>query len=190
MRNRAFITISLGICLLSLSACGGQLYKVAPLPSDAAPGLSSGTTTNLSVGAVALAGDTALERFEANLPLAGVVAVEVQLANKTSEAINLSTLKFDLKSATGAKLKPLTPKKALGRVMKYYGNSFYALAAREKTRDDYEAVSLKLDGELAPGQERRGMLFFQTDRETASVNGLTLSIGGAAAPIALSLDSR
>ena len=190
MHNRAFITFSLAVVLFALPACGGRLYKVAPLPTDAAPALSGDTATNLSIGAVALAGDTALERFEANLPLAGIVAVDVQLANKTAGSINGSALKFELRAASGANLKLVTPRKALDCVMKYYGNSFYSLSARQKTRDDYDSVALKLAGDLAPGQERRGILFFLTSRNTANLNGLTLSVKGAPAPITLPLDSR
>ncbi len=142
------------------------------------------------MGAIALEGDSALERFEANLPLAGVVAVEVRMENSSSVSLDPAKFKFELQDAAGKILKPLTPKKALGAVMKYYGNRFYTLAARQKTRDDYESVALKLAGGIAPRGERRGILFFQTNRNTTHLDGLTLSIQGAAAPISVSVAVR
>lgn len=198
MRNRGFITVSLGICLLAFMACGGQLYKVAPLPaggppeisSNTANGNSSGNAGGLNVGAVALEGDSALERFDANLPLAGVVAVEVRLENGASETLDAAKFKFELLNAAGKSLKPLTPKKALGAVMKYYGNRLYSLAARQKTRDDYESIALKLAGNIVPQEEHHGILFFQTDRNTTNLDGLTLSMKGAAAPVSVSVSVR
>lgn len=190
MRNRVFIAVSLGICLLAFAACGGQLYKVAPPPAGGSPDMASNNAGGLNAGAIALEGDSALERFEANLPLAGVVAVDLRLENIASDALDLSKFKFELQDAAGKILKPLTPKKALSSVMKYYGNSFYTLAARQKTRDDYESVALKLAGGIAPREERRGILFFQTNRNTTNLNGLTLSITGAATPIRVSVSAR
>ncbi|MGH9842965.1 MAG: hypothetical protein ACREEM_29865, partial [Blastocatellia bacterium] len=194
------ITVSLGVCLFASAACGGRLYKVAPLPAAGPAGSSgppeissnnaSGNTGGLNVGAVALEGDSALERFDANLPLAGVVAVDVRLENGAPEAHDPAKFKFELRDATGKALKSLTPKKALGAVMKYNGNRFYTLAARQKTRDDYESVALKLAGGIAPREERRGILFFQTDRNTTNLDGLTLSIKGAAAPVSVSVAVR
>ena len=104
--------------------CGGRLYNVAPLPSSAPPERPANNADGFAVNAKALDGDLSLERFSANLPLAGVIAIEVRLANRTPAAINTNSLKFELRNASGKLLKPLTPKNALKRVMKYYGNSF------------------------------------------------------------------
>ena len=180
----------IGLGLLALPACGGRLYKVAPLPNSTPPEVSSESTTGLSAGAVVLDGDSALERFDANLPLAGVIAVDLLLVNKSAGSVDGSRLKFELRDAAGRILKPLTSKKALDRVMKYYGNSFFALAARQKTRDDYEEVALKHLGPIGSQEERRGILFFQTERETSNLSGLTLSIKGTAVPIDLQLTAR
>jgi hypothetical protein len=189
MRNRGFVVVFLSFCLLACAACGGQLYKVAPLPHGEAPGLSSSNPGGLNAGAFALEGDSALERFEANLPLAGVVALDLRLENTSAESLDLARFKFALEDAAGKRLKPLAPKRALGAVMKHYGNSFYTLAARQNTRDDYESVALKLGG-LAPREERRGILFFQTDRNTTRLNGLTLRIQGPATPVRVSVIAR
>ena len=71
MRYRPLLLFVLASCLLLASACGGALYKVATLPAPA-PVIEE--TEGLKIGAAAFAGESSLEQFEANLPLAGVVA--------------------------------------------------------------------------------------------------------------------
>lgn len=183
----AVLPISL---LLIFAACGGRLYKVAPLPASAPPEVSTNNAGGLNIGACVLDGDQSYERFEANLPLAGVIAVDVRMINRSDAAIRTNSLKFDLRDAAGSSLKHLAPKKALSSVMKYYGNGFYAKAAYRRTLEDYESVALKQNGEIEPGGELRGIVFFQTKRETTSVDGLTLYVAGlASSPVNLQLQT-
>ncbi len=180
--------------LLLLSGCGGQLYKVAPLPADAPPAISSnktnGITNGLNVGAVALDGDQSLEKFEANLPLAGLIVIDTRLVNRFSETIDLNKLRFELRDSSDAKFKLISPKKALKRVMNHYGDSFYRLDARRLTEERYQAVALNLKDSIAPQEERRGYLFFETNRGSINISGLSLSIKGADRPIVLQLDIK
>jgi hypothetical protein len=189
MSNRKVINASLYFCLLVSAACGARLYKVAPLPATTPPEFSSSSANGFSIGAVVLDGDQSLERFEANLPLAGVIAIDLRIANNTAGTIMADSLNFELRDSSGVKLKQMAPKKALGAVMKFYGDRFYAKAARQQTRDDYESVALKTNTPIAPREERRGIVFFQTQRNTTSVSGLTLSVTGLPAPINLQLQT-
>ncbi|HEU0180233.1 MAG TPA: hypothetical protein VFV58_38840 [Blastocatellia bacterium] len=177
----------IGSLLAVLAACGGRLYKVAPLPTNAPPEISMGNGGDLDVGAVALDGEQSYERFEANLPLAGVIAVDVRMINKSEAAIMTNSLRFELRNASGAAFKRLAPKKALGAVMKYYGDKFYATVAYRRTLEDYESVALKQGGAIEPEREIRGIVFFQTKRETTSVDGLILSVGGLTTPVNVQL---
>jgi hypothetical protein len=181
-------TFLLGSLLPVLAACGGRLYKVAPLPASAPPEVSMGNG-GLDIGAVALDGEQSYERFEANLPLAGVIAVDVRMINKSESAITTNSLRFELRNASGSAFKRLTPKKALGMVMKYYGDSFYAKMAYQRTLEDYESVALKQGGAIEPERELRGIVFFQTKRETTSVDGLILSVAGLTAPVNVRLQT-
>src|SRR6266545_3522723 len=97
-----------GICLFALSGCGAP-FKVAPLPktsstdfaTEAAPG-------SLAVSAALLKDeDRSFAQFDANLPLAGIVAVEVQVTNRASEPLAALALKFELRDAAGASYKQL-----------------------------------------------------------------------------------
>lgn len=183
--NYSFV---LGVCLITCSGCGGRIYNVAPLPSSRPPELLTNSTNTFSINAKGLLGDQALERFDANLPLAGVLAVDVRMANRTSVAINVGSLKFQVSSASGKPLKLLTPKNALKRVMKFYGNSFYRIDARQRTIESYEATALPLTAAVLSQEERRGILFFETERGSTKFDGFVLSIFGGASPISIKLN--
>jgi hypothetical protein len=189
LRRAIAITFLLFFLLPPLAACGGRLYKVAPLPASPPPEISMGAAGGLEIGAVALDGEKSYERFEANLPLAGVIAVDVRMVNKSEATITTDSLRFELRDASGAALKRITPKKALSAVMKYYGDKFYAKVAYRRTLEDYESVALKERSAIEPEEELRGIVFFQTKRQTTSVDGLILSVAGLSAPVNVRLQT-
>lgn len=174
---------------LLLTGCGGPLYKVAPLPTSPPPELASNNVTSFSIAAAPLNGDQALEQFDANLPMAGVIAVDLRLINPTAEKIKPGKLKFTLRDADNKKLKQAAPKRALKRVMKFYGNRFYLIEGYRQTVEGYDQVALSLNDSLNPQQERRGFIFFETRRGPANLKGLTLQVAGAPAPISLQLST-
>jgi hypothetical protein len=71
--------------------------------------------------------------------------------------------------------------------MNFYGDGFYRIDARQRTRESYQAIALKLDGVLAPQEERRGFLFFETKNGAVDSDSLSLAINGATAPISVQL---
>lgn len=142
-------------------------------------------TSGLSAAANLLNGDQALEQFDANLLLAGILAVNVRLANHSTEAVQIALLRPALQASGDPRLKPRSPKEALKRVMRYYGNRLYAKAAYAQTLADYEALALPLTATLAPQEERRGFLFFETKADATTLTGLTLTLNGLPAPITM-----
>lgn len=183
---RRVLSGSIYLFLLIGSGCGGQLYKVAPIPADAPV---SDVSAGLSVGATALDGDRSLEQFEANLPMAGIIAVDVRVINNSSNPISLRPLKFDLSDDSRSKLKLLAPKKALSKVMKFYGNNFYPLEAKRATLENFEAIGLKPGGSLDSKAELRGFIFFEIKKGT-NIGNLTLNVAGTGAPVSISLNAR
>jgi hypothetical protein len=173
--------------LPALASCAGQLYKVATVPVNAPPTISASNTSGLSAGAIALDEDQSVGQFEANLPLAGVIAVDVRLSNQSAEMIDVEKLRFELSDAANGRFKQISPKKALSKVMNFYGDSFYRIDARQRTRENYQAIALKLDGVLAPQEERRGFLFFETKKRAVDSDSLSLAIKGATTPISVKL---
>src|SRR5262245_18929943 len=182
-------TILIASLLPVLAACGGRLYKVAPLPASVPPEISMGNGGGLDVGPVALDGERSHERFEAHPPLGGVIAVDLRMINKSEAAIMTNSLKFELRNPSGPALKRIAPRKALSAVMKYYGDKFYAKVAYRRTLEDYESVALKQGVAIEPEHEIRGIVFFQTRRETTSVDGLILSVAGLSAPVNVQLQT-
>jgi hypothetical protein len=178
----------LSIMPIALGGCGGALYQVAPAPTTAPPEISSNNADGLNVGAVALNGDQSIEQFEANLPLAGVIAVDLRVINNSSAPIQTEKLRFELLEAAGAKFKLIKPRKALDRVMKFYGNSFYTLEARRLTRESYDSLGWKNIGLIEPQADRRGFLFFEAKRETSNLSGLSLSITGEGSPFTIAVN--
>ena len=183
MLARISISLVMSFCVVAFSGCGGRLYNVASLPSSAPPDLPANDANGFNIAATALDGDQSLERFDANLLLAGVIAVDVRLVNRTSAAVDAASLGFGLRNTGGKSLKPIAPKQALKRVMKFYGNALYRLDARQATIESYNAVALPLGSPIAPQEERRGLLFFEAPRNAAKPDGLTLFAAGATPPI-------
>lgn len=173
--------------LLTLSACGGQLYKVAT-PAKVAPPPLTAAENELSVAAKVLTGDESLAQFDANLLLAGIVAVDVRLANRTVAAIPLNTLRWDLNDGGKTLFKLLPPKKALKRVMGFYGNTVYRPDAYQSTYDSYERLALPLATSLEANAEVRGFLFFESKYEATGLTGLTLSVSGPGTPLQVKLN--
>ena len=164
----------IGFCavLSLLSGCGGQLYRVAPAPKVAIPTPSA---EGLAMNARLLTGDELLEQFDANLLLAGVIVVDARVVNRTAAA---QTMGFALQDSAGASLKPLLPKQALQRVMKFYGNLLYAQAAYANTLARYESLAWPLSSTLEPQAEKRGFLFFATTTDATALGGLRLTAAG------------
>jgi len=174
--------------LATLNAgCGARLYKVAPLPS-APPKISAEDPAGLGVGIKPVDEDQSLDQFEANLYLAGVIAVEAILVNRSPETIKGKKIKFELRDASGRKLKQLSPKKALDRVMGYYDLSFYRKDARTRTREDYQEISLDTDQPLAPQEERRGYVFFKSNTDPGKLGPLSLTVKGGKTPVNLQFE--
>ncbi|NOT60954.1 MAG: hypothetical protein HOP19_12115 [Acidobacteria bacterium] len=176
----------IGFCavLMLFSGCSGQLYRVAPTPKVAAPVLPN-EAKDVALAARLLTSDELLEQFDANLLLAGVVVVDVRIANRTAAA---QPVAFALQDATGALLKPLSPKQALQRVMKFYGNLLFAQAAYANTLAQYEGLACLTTFSLEPQAERRGFLYFAATTNAAKTNeakddtnlrGLRLTAAGA-----------
>ena len=183
-KHKRFVWLCLTIFALSLGGCGGQLYRVATPPKVAAPALPEDAQA-LAVAARVLTGDELLAQFEANLLLAGVVVVDARAANRGNAS---TTLAMSLRDEAGTVFKPLLPKQALQRVMKFYGNRLYAKAAYQNTLAQYEALAWPPSLNLGPQAERRGFLFFTTTADATTLRGLRLTAEGATPPLVINLN--
>ncbi len=184
---RVSVALVGGILIGGLVACSIPLYKVAPLPQNTPIVAGSTATANsLEVTASALTeDDISFERFGTNLPLAGIVVVDIRLANRANERTN--PLTFELQDANGKRLASLDAKKELKRVMQFEGVRVYAKEGKQQTLDQLQAIALPKKLTLAPQEERRGVVFFQAKQDVAPLKGLVLLVKGTAQPLRLPL---
>jgi hypothetical protein len=163
--------------LLFLNSCQGSLYKIAPIP-QALPIESGKSASNniLEITAAALLDDDKVyERFEANLPLAGIVAIDVNLVNRSNQALNP---KFELHDAEGRNFSQLESRQELERVMNFEGVRAYSKLGKQETLEQLEAIAIPKKMSLPAQQQKRGVLFFNVKRDAAKLNGLRLTVKG------------
>ena len=138
----------------------------------------------LEIAAALVTEDRAFKDFDANLPLAGIIGVDLRVANRSQNSFQPS---FRLR-ANDRTWKPVSPKQALSRVMKYYGVSFYGKESFRQTRESYDNVGFNMDEGIKPGEERRGIVFFDLKKSATNINGLAMEIKGAEKPILLPIN--
>ena len=193
--TRSVVMICAGvISLLLTSACGGSLYKVKPVvelpPMTGELKSASGGGVKVIVAPLLTDEDTQ-DLFEANLPLAGVLPVRLELDYESGVPVEIEKARFRLRDGAGREWKLLKPKQAISRVLK--ANEVYAYNPHSRKQFEAEFVSYALDVKtpLSPNDRRRGgFLFFQTPGKepVASPRGLTLVIERLPQPIEIVLN--
>ena len=182
------ISKKLVFVLLIISAgCSVPLYKIASVPQNTPiEAARTANSTELEISAAALLDDDkAFERFEANLPLAGIAVIDVRLVNRADKQLKP---KFELRDASGKKFARLKPKKETGRVMKFEGVRVYNKEGRRETLAQLENIALPENFVLAAKAEKRGVLFFNTKQDVTQIKGLILTVSGISQPIKISLN--
>jgi hypothetical protein len=186
-RRRA---VTLALCVLALCACAGKPFNVKTVPRAEPDSIGPAVRTDgLRVRAEAIWDENwLLETFDANLILAGVVPVRVDLENAGASAVETRKLKLELTAADGSRFKRLDPKKAMKAIETYYG-----ITVRSKTGDklykaDFQANALDLKLALGPGEHRQGFVFFGFPKgDTRRPTAATLSIGSKSDAVSLDL---
>ncbi len=163
--------------IIFLNSCQGPLYKVANIPQASTIDSGKSASNNLiEITASALQDDDkAFERFDANLVLAGIVAVDVNLVNRSAQTLNP---KFELRDSEGRNFPQLESKKELNQVMKFEGVRAYSKLAKQETLEQLEAIAIPKKFTLLAQQQKRGVLFFNAKRDAAKLSGLRLTVKG------------
>ena len=184
----------LAASLLLFTACGGSLYKVKPvveLPALAGD-VKSASGGGLVVHVAPLLNDEdSQDLFEANLPLAGVLPLRVEVGYESGVPVEIKKAKFRLRDGGGREWKFLSAKEAISRVLK--ANDVYAYNPHSRKQFELEFGAYALDRKtpLTAGERRRqGFLFFQTPDKSAvaSPRGLTLVIDGLTEPLSITIN--
>jgi len=185
----------LGLLISLSTACGSSLFKVKPtvelpsLPSSAKTADAGGVGVRV---APLLSDEESQDLFEANLPLAGVLPLRIELSYEMGGVpLELKRTRFHLRDSDGHEWKLLSPKQAIGRILKANDVFLYNPHSRKEFEKEFVAYAFDLKTPLAAAERRRqGFLFFQTPDKAAvrSPRGLVLSIERLPQPVEIRLD--
>jgi hypothetical protein len=164
------------LIFLLLAGCGGKPFNVKPRPGLPPATYTAGeSAAGISVKAAKVTDEDLLyETFDANLILAGLLPVRVEVANTTGAAIEFKKAKFELRSAAGHRYKALKAKDAYKKLISYYGITTYSKDGYRESQDDFLSYALDTSAPLAAGEARAGMIFFAVPSELAASAELTL----------------
>jgi hypothetical protein len=179
---------------LFVSACGGALFKVKPvvelppLTGDVKSASAGGVTIKV---APLVSDEESQELFEANLPLAGVLPLRVEVEHESGVPLELKRARFRLRDGEGKEWKMLSPKQAISRILKANDVYIYNPNSRKQFEHEFTAYALDLKAPLSSADRRRqGFLFFQTPNKepVASPSGLVLLGERLPQPIEIALN--
>lgn len=194
MINRLWLSIILAALILAASSCAGSLFKVKPVVE--LPPLR-GDVKSASAGSVTvrvaplLSDEESQELFEANLPLGGILPVRLELVFDSGVAVETRKVRFRLRDADGREWKLVSPKAAVGRILK--ANEVYAYNpnSRKQFEKEFTAYGIDLKSPLSTSARRhQGFLFFQTPKgePVESPRGLVLMIERLPQPVEIPLN--
>ncbi len=191
-RDHFLIFVVVALVIVTTSACGGSLYKVKPVVrapmADGAAGTDAG---GLRVRAVPLLSDEeSFELFGSNLLLAGLLPVRIELNNGSSASIELKKSGLVLRDDQGRVWKLRSSKEVVARVLKANAVTAYNPSARKKFEEDLRAHAIDLDLPLTQGEQRSGLVFFQSPRNevVSSPHQLALGMEKLPQPVVLKLN--
>ena len=194
MRNgknrRLYLSASIMFGLLVLQGCGGALFKVkpvvelSPLPAGAKSGTVGGITLRV---APLLTDEESQQLFEANLPVAGLLPVRIEMHYDSGAPLEIKKAKFRLRDSQGREWKLVSAKQATSRIMKSNGIYAYNPNSKKQFEKEFGAYEIDLKTPLTAGERRQGFMFFQTPDKTAVTNSPGLVLIAERLPEALEI---
>lgn len=184
--SRSRNVILLVFCALFVSACGGALFKVKPVvelpPLIGAVKSASAGGVTIKVAPL-LSDEESQELFEANLPLAGVLPLRVEVEHESGVPVELKRARFRLRDGDGKEWKLLSPKQAISRILSANGVYVYNPNSRKQFEQEFAAYAIDLKAPLSPADHRRqGFLFFQTPNKEPVASPQRLTLQGERLP--------
>jgi hypothetical protein len=164
------------LAAVAISGCGGKPFNVKPrVDSPHAPLSSKAQTGGLTVEAEGVTDEDYLyETFDANLVLAGVLAVRVRLTNGSQEPVDLRKSRFEVRAPTGNRYKSIEARRAYKLVVSYYEITTYSKDGYKQSQADFSSHALDTKARLGAGESRQGILFFPVPDQVIREDGFTL----------------
>jgi hypothetical protein len=187
-------TILLAAVTAMVACSSDSLYKVKPV-AKLPPMPESARTADVGSitfrAAPLLTDEESQELFEANLPVAGLFPVRLELVHNSGDPIDFKKVRFRLRDAAGVEWKVITAKKAIGRILKANDVYAYNPNSRKAFEKEFGAYELNLKTPLTHEERRRGgFLLFQSPKKqpVESPHGMVLTIEGLPQPVTLTLN--
>jgi hypothetical protein len=172
--------LCLFLLLVSSISCSSSLFKVKPvtelppLPAASRTADAGGVTIRI---APLLTDEESQDLFEANLPVAGVLPVRLQLDFQSGLPVETKRARFRLRDNQNQEWKLLSPKSAISQIMKANGVTLYNPNSRKQFEQEFGAYAIDLKQPLSSDDPRRqGFLFFQTPDKRPVRNDLRLTL--------------
>lgn len=172
--------------LLSLVGCGSPFRapERVRIPTSSPHDRASGA--GLSVSATMITDEDLLfELFRANLRLAGVLPIYLEMRNDGGAPVRLRGIEVEAHDAMGHRLAWISPEDVLERLHDYYGVRLYRPASKKELQERFKHIGFPFDHPLRPGQDREGFLFFQLPKSQhplEAIEAVTLRLGGIRSP--------
>jgi len=171
------------IAMLTTS-CAGSLFKVKPVTQ--LPPLAGNVKTASAGGveirvAPLLADEESQDLFEANLPLAGVLPLRMEMVFESGVPVEIKRVRFRLRDGAGREWKMIPAKAAVSRVLKANDVFAYNPNSRKQFEKEFTAYGIDLKEPLSSSdRSRTGFLFFQSPKKELieSPAGLVLTVEG------------
>jgi hypothetical protein len=116
------------------------------------------------------------DTFDANLILAGIVPVRVEVKNARKTPVELRKARFELKTGDGRTFGSVDAGSAFKRALSYYELSAWSKALYKESRADFASYALDTKAPAAPGESRQGLIYFLLRGDSARDGGFVLVI--------------
>jgi hypothetical protein len=181
LRPLAFVFVLL--ITLVITGCGGKPFEIRERPFKIKEGreappvnIARAKSDQIEIEAEAIRDEDYLyETFNANLILAGVLPIRLELVNQGQGPVDLSKAQFEIKVADGRGYKMADAKKAFKRLMSYYEISTYSKSGYKESQEDFASYSLDFTKPLGAGESREGLVFFIVPDAITQTTGVTMA---------------
>jgi len=195
IKSRTAVLLAVALFVLVLStACSGSLFKVKPvseLPAMPASAASANVGSLSFRASPLLTDEETQELFEANLQLAGLLPVRLEIVHNSGDAVEIKKLKFRLHDEANTEWKLISAKQAISRILKANAVFAYNPNSRKTFEKEFRAYELNLKDPVTHAEgKRHGLLIFLSAKKdpVSSPRNLTLTIEGLAQPVSLKLN--
>jgi hypothetical protein len=122
--------------------------------------------------------DEMLNLFRANMRLARLLPVYVEMKNNDDFSVELRRIRIEADDSTGTRFAYLESKQVITRLYDYYGIRFYPTNPRKEFEARFKQIGFDWSRPLTAGENRRGYVFFELPRDyqpTAPLDHFTIT---------------